>query len=92
MKNIFKYILCGVMWLAIGQAHAQNNPYIDDKLLHFGFFIGVDMLSYHIQENDEAKQMELAATLDNIPSNDSIVYHPRTTAIGPGFQVGFIPD
>lgn len=92
MKNIFKYILCGVMWLAIGQAHAQNNPYIDDKLLHFGFFIGVDMLSYHIQENDEATQKELAATLDKLPDNDGKVYHPRTMAVGPGFQVGFITD
>ena len=92
MKNIFKYILCGVMWLAIGQAQAQNNPYIDDKLLHFGFFIGVDMLSYHIQENDEATQKLLATTLDNLPDNDDKVYHPRTMAVGPGFQVGFITD
>lgn len=25
---------------------AQNNPYKDDKLVHFGFFLGVDMPSY----------------------------------------------
>ena len=86
--SILSILLCGNIRVSM----AQNNPYIDDKLFHLGFFIGVDMLSYHIEENDAAKQMELAATLDNIPSNDSIVYHPRTMAVGPGFQVGFITD
>ena len=86
--SILSILLCGNIRVSM----AQNNPYIDDKLFHLGFFIGADMLSYHIEENDAAKQMELAATLDNIPSNDSIVYHPRTMAVGPGFQVGFITD
>lgn len=52
MKNILKYLICGVMWLTIGQAQAQNNPYIDDKLLHFGFFLGFDMLSYNIEDSN----------------------------------------
>lgn len=85
MKKILKYVLCGVMWLAIGQTHAQNNPYVDDKLLHFGFFIGVDMLSYNIQENDIETQITMSGT-------NRKVYHPRSMAIGPGFQVGFITD
>lgn len=25
---------------------AQNNPYVDDKIVHFGFFLGVDMPSF----------------------------------------------
>ena len=85
MRKILKYILCGVMWLAIGQAYAQNNPYVDDKLVHFGFFLGVDMLSYHIQENDSLTQL-------GMPGSDGHVYHPRTMAVGAGFQVGFITD
>lgn len=85
MKNIFKYVLCGVMWFAIGQTHAQNNPLVDDKLIHFGFFLGVDMLSYHIQENDSITQLSM-------PGADGHVYHPRTMAVGAGFQVGFITD
>lgn len=92
MKNIFKYILCGVMWLAIGQAQAQNNPYVDDKLVHFGFFLGLDMLSYNIQENDSLTQAELLQTLDDKPDNDTDIYHPRASAIGAGFQVGGIVD
>lgn len=43
-------ILCG----NIQTSTAQNNPYIDDKLLHFGFFLGFDMLSYHIEESSGA--------------------------------------
>lgn len=91
MKNIFKYILCGVMWLAIGQAQAQNNPYVDDKLVHFGFFLGLDMLSYNIQENDSLTQAELLQT-DDQPNNDTDIYHPRVSAIGVGFRVGGIVD
>ena len=47
------------MTLALGQAHAQNNPYIDDKLVHFGFFLGLDMLSYNIEENDAVTQLSM---------------------------------
>ena len=83
MKNILKYILCGVMMLALGQAHAQNNPYIDDKLVHFGFFVGLDLLSYNIEENDHTTQLQLGS---------SKVCYPRVQALGPGFQVGFISD
>ena len=60
--SILSILPCGNIRVGM----AQNNPYIDDKLFHLGFFIGVDMLSYHIEENDAAKQMELAATLDNL--------------------------
>ena len=86
MKNrLLKCMLC-VMLLSGGlTSYAYNNPYIDDKLVHFGFFLGLDMLSYHIQENDSETQKTLLGT-------DSIVYHPRTMAVGPGFQVGFITD
>lgn len=83
MKNILKYIVCGMMCLAIGQAHAQNNPYVDNKLIHFGFFLGLDMLSYHIEENTEATQLALGSDK---------AYHPRVSSIGPGFQVGGIVD
>lgn len=86
--SILSILLCGNIRVSM----AQNNPYIDDKLFHLGFFIGVDMLSYHIEENDPSTQKILASTLDDIASNDNKVYHPRTMAVGPGFQVGFITD
>lgn len=86
MKNIrFIYATLCVLLLSAGSLRAQNNPYVDDKLLHFGFFLGVDMLSYHIQENDSTVQLSL-------PGADGNVYHLRTMSVGPGFQVGFITD
>jgi hypothetical protein len=67
----------------MGQAHAQNNPYVDERLLHFGFFLGIDMLSYNIQETDSITQQGIS---------NGHVYHPRSSVVGPGFEVGFVTD
>ena len=86
MKSRFvKYALCCVLLLSVGRVQAQNNPYVDEKLLHFGFFLGLDFLSYNIVEQDTAIQMEM-------PKYDGHIYHPRTSAPGLGFSVGFITD
>lgn len=42
---------------------AQNNPYRDDRLLHFGFFLGVDMPSYLV---DTVAAPEYYARCSNI--------------------------
>ena len=80
--------LIGVLFVLLMAAmplKAQNNPYVDDKLIHFGFYMGVDMLSYHIQENDSLTQL-------GMPGANGNVYHPRTMSVGAGFEVGFITD
>ena len=78
MKHrLLKYILCCVALIAANKTWAYNNPYVDDKLLHFGFFLSVDMLSYHVQENDSLTQM-------GMPHYDGNIYHPRTMSVGPG--------
>lgn len=84
-KTRFIYALLCVVLLPMGSMRAQNNPYVDDKLVHFGFFLGVDMLSYHIQENDSMTQL-------GMDGSNGHVFHPRTMSVGPGFQVGFITD
>lgn len=61
---------------------AQHNPYVDDKLIHFGFSLGVDFLSYSVEGADSLMQMDKYRA----------VYHARTTAPGVGFSVGFIAD
>lgn len=38
--------MCLILCLGYITAKAQNNPYADDKLVHFGFFLGVDMPSF----------------------------------------------
>ena len=86
MRNrLVKYALCCIALLAVGKTYAQNNPYVDDKLFHLGFFLGIDMLSYNIQENDSITQADM-------PKFDGNVYHPRTMSVGPGVSVGFIAD
>lgn len=86
MRNkLVKYALCAIAMLAIGKTYAQNNPYVDNRLLHFGFFLGVDMLSYNIQENDSLTQL-------GMKGSNGHVYHPRAMSVGPGFEVGFIGD
>lgn len=71
--------------VSVFSLRAQHNPYVDDKLLHFGFSLGVDFLSYGVEETDSLLQKENKNNLGN-------VYHARTTAPGVGFSVGFIAD
>ncbi len=63
------------------QAMAQgimNRPYIDDKLVHFGFSLGINFMDYVTPESG-----------DTINGN---VYHVRQSSLIPGFSVGFITD
>lgn len=74
--------ICFVLAAVVSPLMAQNNPYVDDKLLHFGFSLGVDMLSYSVEEADSLLQMQ----------KYDAVYHARTSVPGIGFCVGFITD
>ena len=47
-------LLCG----NILKSQAQNNPYVDNKLIHFGFFLELDVLSYLVVENDSLTQLQ----------------------------------
>lgn len=72
-----------VLLLCVAQpANAQNNPYVDDKPFHFGFSLGMDFLSYGVEEADSLLQLDKHGT----------IYHARTSNIGMGFSVGFIAD
>lgn len=56
----------------------QNNPYIDDRLYHFGLALGINLMSYRI--------------VDNVDPIDGEYYHARASTLLPGFSVGFIAD
>lgn len=73
-------LLCKILllWLVTMPTIAQNNPYIDDKLVHFGFSLGVNMMAYGVTESG----MEI----------DGERYHVRQSGLMPGFSVGFITD
>ncbi len=82
LKHIFSLTCVALLTLVSMPVKAQHNPYVDDKLLHFGFSLGVDFLSYGVEEADSLLQMQKIGE----------VYHARTTAPGVGFSVGFIAD
>ena len=85
-KSLIYCLLSIILTLgSISIANAQNNPYVDDKLLHFGFFLELDVLSYLVEENDSLTQLQL-------PQANGNVYHLRSSAVGAGFAAGFIAD
>lgn len=75
MKKLSAVIL--LLILSFG-TRAQNRPYIDDKLLHFGFSLGVNFMHYSV--------------LDSQLPIDNEIYHARVSGLMPGFSVGFISD
>jgi len=56
----------------------MNNPYADDKIIHFGFSLGVNFMAFGVTDSD-------------VPV-DGEIYHARTSSMLPGFSVGFIFD
>ena len=57
---------------------AQNRPYIDDKMFHFGFSLGINMMHYSVTPS----LMEF----------DGEIYQARVSSLLPGFSVGLIGD
>ncbi len=57
----------------------RNNPYYDDKTIHFGFLVGYNSSTFHLQPN--AARYVL---------NDTMTY--MAPSWGPGFQLGIISD
>ena len=60
------------------QTFGMNNPYYDDKIVHLGFSLGVNFMSYIVTESLEPQDGEM--------------YHARVSSMLPGFSVGFITD
>ncbi len=71
------YIVFFLLFCSVG-AKGQNNPYVDDKLFHFGFSLSLNFMDYYIQESETEINGE--------------IYHVRQNGMMPGFSVGFITD
>ena len=56
----------------------MNNPYYDDKRVHLGFALGVNLMSYAVTES--------------LLEQNGDIYHARVSNLLPGFSVGFITD
>ena len=63
---------------------AQNRPYVDDKLFHFGFQLGMNFATFGITDSQDSIQ--------NPVTGEWNVYHARVSSILPGFHVGFVTD
>lgn len=84
MKRIINILFC---LLSVGSIYAQqamNRPYADDKVVHFGFQLGMNFSSYSITDS------ELPIT--NPITGETEIYHARVSSILPGFNVGFVSD
>ena len=79
--NVRKFIVICILGAltcsAFGQ-QAQNRPYVDDKLFHFGFQLGLNFASFSVTDSEQ--------------EIDGEVYHARVSGLLPGFHVGFITD
>ena len=77
-KSAGLVLLFGLM--ASNQLLAQrNNPYYDDKTIHFGFLVGYNSSTFHLQPNAARYLL-----------NDTMTY--MAPSWGPGFQLGIISD
>ena len=85
MNRLFRLIsslISLVLLLIVAQpAKAQNNPYVDDKRLHFGFSLGMDFLSYGVEEVCDSLQLQQHGT----------IYHARTSNLGMASLWGSLP-
>lgn len=83
-RRYWSYCIIGLLllWGNTCIVRAQNNPYVDDKLFHYGFSLAISYLSYGITDADSLVQIDKHGT----------VYHARTST--PGFlaTAGFVAD
>ncbi len=77
MKKRLPYILLPLLLLCRNTS-AQNNPYVDDRLVHLGFSVGMNFMSFGVTDS----QLE----------QDGEIYHARVSSMMPGFSVNFITD
>ena len=79
---VFVCTLYSVLCAPLFAQKAQNKPYIDDRLFHFGFQLGINFSTFGITDS------ELPDTIN--PGN--YVYHARVSGLLPGFNVAFVSD
>ena len=84
MKRITNIVVLLALCQFMTAQIAMNRPYVDDKLFHFGFQLGVNFASYGVTDSE-------LPILNPLTGNTEI-YHARVSSILPGFNVGFITD
>lgn len=76
IKRLLSILL--ILWLSLSAQAQMNNPYVDDKLVHFGFSLSMNFMGFGVTDSNDTINGE--------------VYHARVSSLTPGFSVGFITD
>ena len=85
IERVILLIGLSVLFLVPARAQqAMNRPYVDDKIIHFGFQLGVNFSSYFITDSE--------LPIENPITHEIEIYHSRVSSILPGFHVGFVSD
>lgn len=69
----------------------MNRPYADEKLIHFGFSLSVNFMSFMTPETLDP-QMGMFPYGEGYKFFNNEVLHARCSSMLPGFSVGFITD
>lgn len=86
-KYILVFCLLSLSGAIVTPLRAQmgmNRPYVDDKLFHFGFQLGLNFSSFGVTDSQ--------VPVVNPLTGDSTLYHARVSGLLPGFNVGFVSD
>ena len=76
--------LYSVLCTPLFAQQAQNRPYVDDKLFHFGFLLGLNFSSFSVTDSE--------LPIANPVTGETEIYHARVSSLLPGFDVGFVSD
>lgn len=68
----------------------MNRPYLDDKLFHFGFQLGINFSSFGVTESRDSVPFYNSEDDEIIDRWDTL--HARVSGVMPGFHVAFVSD
>lgn len=76
---IFLILLAGTVSVSAQKRKVQTNPYIDNRIVHFGFFVGM-----HIQD--------MVLTNSGYVGENGEAWFAEIPSYSPGFTVGLLSD
>ena len=83
-KYILVLCLLSFVLVPIRAQQGQTRPYVDDKLVHIGFQLGVNFSSFSVTDSE--------VPITNPLTGETEIYHARVSSLLPGFHVGFVSD
>ena len=83
-KAYIVFLLLGIISIGAKAQQGMNRPYVDDKIIHFGFQIGLNFSTFHVTDSE--------LPIVNPITGETEIYHARVSTLMPGFHVGFVSD